>query len=169
MKEIQDKERLLSPVKRLVSKRDIGIEAFELENGNLMMEATFLDPYHLIRFNLQIDPAKRVIVAAKSEMANHPHGTCPSVNEKTKSLIGIEITRGVTREVNKRIGGPEGCIHLREIILETINFAATVMIGYDGGFGLMSREFNLLDEKKRFDLSKHILKNSCHVYKETME
>jgi hypothetical protein len=32
------------PVKRLVSKRDIGIEAFELVNGNLMLEATFLYP-----------------------------------------------------------------------------------------------------------------------------
>ena len=31
------------PVKRLVSKRDIGIEAFELVNGNLMLEATLLD------------------------------------------------------------------------------------------------------------------------------
>ncbi|NVO03895.1 MAG: hypothetical protein HXX09_14455, partial [Bacteroidetes bacterium] len=47
------------PVKRLVSKRDIGIEAFELEDGNLMLEATFLDPYHLIRLNIQIDPKTR--------------------------------------------------------------------------------------------------------------
>ncbi len=160
---------LKSPVKRLVSKRDIGIEAFELENGNLMMEATFLDPYHLIRFNMQIDPSTRKIVAAKSEMANHPHEVCPSVNERTKTLIGVEVARGVTREINKRIGGPDGCIHLREVMLETINFAATVLVGYDGGFGLMSREFNLLEEKKRFDLSKHVLKNSCHVYKETLE
>lgn len=156
----------LSPVKRIVSKRDIGIEAFELENGNVMMEATFLDPYHLIRLNIQVDPRSRMIVAAKSQMANHPHSICPSVTEKAKLLTGLLIGRGITKEISKRIGGSEGCVHLRELAFETVNFAATVMMGYDEGFGLMSREFNILDEKKRFDLSKQILKNTCHVYKE---
>lgn len=164
--EINEKN-LLSPVKRLVSKRDIGIQAFELENGNLMMEATFLDPYHLIRLNVQINPRTRLIEAAKSEMANHPHSACPSVTDKAKQLIGLSITRGITKEINRLIGGMEGCVHLRELSLETVNFAATVLIGYDEGFGLMSRDFNILDEKKRYDLSKHLLKNTCHIYKQT--
>ena len=153
------------PVKRLVSKRDIGIEAFELENGNLMLEATFLDPYHLIRLNLHIDPKTKTITYAKCEFANHPHGACPLVALKAKLLIGIKIERGVTRKVSERIGGSEGCIHLRELTLETINFAATALIGYDEGFGLMSRDFNMLDEDKKFDLSKELLKGSCIVYK----
>ena len=157
----------LSPVKRLVSKRDIGIEAFELENGNVMLEATFLDPYHLIRLNVQLDPRTRIIVAAKSQMANHPHSACPSVTEKAKLLKGLVIGRGITKEISKRIGGSEGCVHLRELAFETVNFAATVMMGYEEGFGLMSREFNILDEGKRFDLSKHILKNTCHIYKDS--
>ena len=156
-------ERVL--VKRLVSKRDIGIEAFELENGNLMLEATFLDPYHLIRLNLHIDPKTKTITYAKCEFANHPHGACPLVALKAKLLIGIKIERGVTRKVSERIGGSEGCIHLRELTLETINFAATALIGYDEGFGLMSRDFNMLDEDKKFDLSKELLKGSCIVYK----
>ncbi|MCB0831976.1 MAG: DUF2889 domain-containing protein [Bacteroidetes bacterium] len=155
----------LSPVKRLVSKRDIGIEAFELENGNVMLEATFLDPYHLIRLNIQVDPRTRLIVAAKSEMANHPHSICPSVTEKARLLKDLKIGRGITKEISRRIGGSDGCVHLRELALETVNFAATVMMGYDEGFGLMSREFNILDENKRYDLSKHILTNTCHVYK----
>ncbi len=154
------------PVKRLVSKRDIGIEAFELENGNLMLEATFLDPYHLIRLNLHIDPKTKTITYAKCEFANHPHGACPLVALKAKLLIGIKIERGVTRKVSERIGGSEGCIHLRELTLETINFAATALIGYDEGFGLMSRDFNMLDEDKKFDLSKELLKGSCIVYNE---
>lgn len=154
------------PVKRLVSKRDIGIEAFELENGNLMLEATFLDPYHLIRLNLHIDPKTKTITYAKCEFANHPHGACPLVGLKAKLLIGIKIERGVTRKVSERIGGSEGCIHLRELTLETINFAATALIGYDEGFGLMSRDFNMLDENKKFELSKDLLKGSCIVYNE---
>ncbi len=154
------------PVKRLVSKRDIGIEAFELEDGNLMLEATLLDPYHLIRLNIQIDPATKTIVLAKSEFANHPHTACPFVASKAKLLMGLKIERGITKAISQRIGGSEGCIHLRELTLETINFAATTLIGYDEGFGLMSREFNILDEGKKYELSKHLLKNSCYIYKE---
>ena len=79
------------PVKRLVSKRDIGIEAFELENGNLMLEATLLDPYHLIRLNIHIDPKTKIIVHAKSEFASHPHAGCPFVAAKANLIIGLKI------------------------------------------------------------------------------
>lgn len=154
------------PVKRLVSKRDIGIEAFELENGHLMLEATLLDPYHLIRLNIHIDPQTKTILNAKSEFASHPHAVCPLAAQKAKLLNGLKIERGITKLVSQKIGGSDGCIHLRELVMETINFAATTLIGYDEGFGLMSREFNILNEERRLKLSKHLLKNSCHVYKE---
>ena len=161
----QDKlERI--PVKKLVSKRDIGIEAFELENGYLMLEATFLDPYHLIRLNLQINPKTRTIMTAKSEFANHPHAMCPKVAEKAKHLIGLKIERGITKQIISKIGGSEGCVHLRELSLETINFAATALIGYNEGFGLMSRGFNILDEHEKYQLSKGLLKNTCCIYNE---
>ncbi|OFX56724.1 MAG: hypothetical protein A2046_00305 [Bacteroidetes bacterium GWA2_30_7] len=164
-KDIHNKfERI--PVKNLVSKRDIGIEAFELENGYLMLEATFLDPYHLIRLNLLIDPKTRTIMTAKSEFANHPHAMCPKVAIKAKLLIGLKIERGITKQIMSKIGGSEGCVHLRELALETINFAATALIGYNEGFGLMSRDFNILDEHEKYKLSKSLLKNTCCVYNE---
>ena len=170
MSELTDKESIAKmeriPVKRLVSKRDIGIEAFELENGNLMLEATFLDPYHLIRLNMHIEPVSKTIIYAKSEFANHPHSGCPWVAQKAKLLMGLKIERGITKMISQRIGGSEGCIHLRELALETINFAATTLIGFDEGFGLMSRDFNLLNETEKIDISKHLLKNSCYIYKE---
>jgi hypothetical protein len=156
------------PVKRLVSKRDIGIEAFELENGNLMLEATLLDPYHLIRLNIHIEPGTKTIVNSKSEFASHPHAACPMVAVKAQSLIGLKVERGITRQIMQKIGGSEGCVHLRELALETINFAATTLIGYDEGFGLMSRDFNILDEKQRFEISRHLLNNTCFIYKDNL-
>ena len=164
MKFIMDK----IPIKRLISKRDIGIEAFELENGNLMLESSLIDPYHLIRLNIHVEPETKTIINAKCEFVNHPHTICPVVEAKANTIVGLKIERGIIKSVSERIGGNEGCIHFRELALETINFAATNLIGFDYGFGLMSREFNLLDENKRFEISKHLLKNSCHVYKENI-
>lgn len=156
------------PVKRLVSKRDIGIEAFELENGNLMLEATLLDPYHLIRLNIHIEPKSKTIVNSKSEFASHPHAACPMIAEKAKLLIGLKIERGISKIILQKIGGSEGCVHLRELTLETINFAATTLIGYDEGFGLMSRDFNILNEEERFKISRHLLNNTCFIYKDKL-
>jgi hypothetical protein len=154
------------PVKRLVSKRDIGIEAFELENGNLMLEASLLDPYHLIRLTLDIEPRTKTIIRAESEFTSHPHTLCPIVAGKANSLVGLKIERGITKAISETIGGHEGCVHLKELALEVVNFAATSLIGYNLGFGLMSREFNILDEKERFEVTKVLLSNSCHIYKD---
>src|ERR1039457_3806661 len=98
------------PIKRLVSKRDIGIEAFELHNGNLMLEATLLDPYHLIRRNIHIEPHTKTIVNAKSEFASHPQAACPMAAEKAKQLIGLKIERGISKLILHKIGGGEGCV-----------------------------------------------------------
>ena len=162
--EIPKSERI--PVKRLVSKRDIGIEAFELVNGNLMIEATFLDPYHLIRLNLQIEPDSKTIVAAISEYGNYPHTLCPSIAKKANLLVGLQIKRGVLKEIIKTVGGCDGCVHLKELAIDSINFAATTLIGHDIGLGLMNREFNRQEESIIFEKSKNTLKNTCIVYKQ---
>ncbi len=162
--EILKSERI--PVKRLVSKRDIGIEAFELVNGNLMIESTFLDPYHLIRLNLHIEPGTKTILAAISEFGNYPHTLCPGVAKRAKSLIGLQIKRGIVKEVLKAVGGCDGCVHLKELAVESINFAATALLGYDLGLGLMNREFNRQEESKIYEVSKEVLKNTCFIYKQ---
>jgi hypothetical protein len=153
------------PAKRLVSKREISIEAYELVDGKLMLEATLLDPYHLIRLSMHINPPSKTIVRADCEFAGYPHSGCPLVTAKAQLLTGPQVERGITKEISQRIGGVDGCVHLKELALEAINFAATSLIGFDEGFGLMSSEFNILDEARRFEISKPLLQDTCHIYK----
>ncbi|MFC2102129.1 DUF2889 domain-containing protein [Bacteroidota bacterium] len=159
-------EKSTKKEKRLVSKRDIGIQAFELEDGNLHLEATLLDPYHLIRLEIDIDPKIKTIINASSTFTNYPHESCFLVADKATSMIGLKVARGITKEISHRIGGCEGCVHLRELALATINFAAATLIGYEEGFGLMSRDFNIQDEAQRFEISKEVLKNTCYIYQD---
>jgi hypothetical protein len=150
--------------KRLVSRREIGIEIFELANGNALLEARFLDPFHLISLNLEVDPRTRRIVQASSEMPERPYSSCPDVCGLAGRLVGMEIKKGIMREVARLIGGAKGCVHLRELITEAINFCATALVGYEHGFGLMSPNFNRLPEQERFELSKTLLRNTCYAY-----
>ena len=91
---------------------------------------------------------------------------CPTIVEKVKSLVGLQIKRGILKEILKVVGGCDGCVHLKELVIDSINFAATTLIGYDVGFGLMNREFNRQEESKIFEKSKNALKNTCFVYKQ---
>lgn len=150
--------------RRLVSRRDIAIEIYELENRHALVEARFLDPSHLISLQLVVDPATRTIVDAASEMPNGPYKVCPHVCDRAKNLIGTVIQHGVMKEITRRVGGGEGCVHLRELTGEAVNFCATALIGYEHGYGLMSRDFNAMSEDRRYDLTRGLLKGSCYPY-----
>lgn len=154
------------PIKkgRFVSKRDISIEIFETDDGMMAVYATFLDPYHLIRLDLTVDPATKTILAASSEMANHPHALCPLITEKAQELVGLVVGRGIMKEILRRIGGSTGCAHLRELAMEAVNFVATAVIGYEQGYGVMGREYNLKPEAERYKLTRDTLRNTCHIF-----
>jgi hypothetical protein len=149
---------------RFVSKRDISIEIFEQSDGRMAVYSTFLDPYHLIRLDLTVEPGTKEILAAHAEMANHPHSLCPLVTMKALTLVGVKIGRGVIKEISQRIGGGEGCVHLRELAMEAANFIATALIGFDNGYGVMSRQFNAMPEDARYELSKERLRGTCHIF-----
>lgn len=150
--------------KRLVSRREIGIEIFELENKNALVVARLLDPIHLISLDLEVNPNTRVIVDARCEIPNSPYKICPNVCTKAKELIGVVIQKGVMKEIAKKVGGNEGCIHLRELTSDAANFCATALIGYKEGFGLINPDFNKLSEEERFILTKELLKGTCYPY-----
>jgi len=149
---------------RFISKRDISIEIFEQTDGRMAVYSTFLDPYHLIRLDLTVEPGTKEILAAHAEMANHPHSLCPLVTAKAQTLVGVRIGRGVMKEISQRIGGGQGCVHLRELAMEAANFIATALIGFDNGYGVMSRQFNAMPEDARYQVSKQRLQGTCHIF-----
>jgi len=149
---------------RFVSKRSISIEIFESPDGMVSVYSTFLDPYHLIRLDLTVNPRTKTILAAHAEMANHPHSPCPLVTIKAQALVGLVVGRGIMKEISRRIGGGQGCVHLRELSMEAANFIATAIIGYEHGYGVMSREFNAMPEDERYRLSRDHLRGTCQIF-----
>lgn len=150
--------------RKLISKRDISIELYELENGHAYLEGNFLDPYHLIRLIMEVEPAERKIVKVEAYMPNTPFEACPNVTVKIHALEGLAIGKGVMREVAKKVGGPTGCVHLRELTAEVINFAATALIGFDQGLGLMSKVYSMKSDAERYLMSRDMLAGTCHIY-----
>lgn len=153
--------------RRLVSRRDIAIGLYELQDGQAYLESTLLDPYHLIRLEIAVDPRERRITWARGELLKAPFPVCPGAGERAQDLVGLTIGRGVMRELARRVGGGAGCVHLRELASETINFAATALVGYEHGLGLLSHAFNELPPERKHELSCAILAGSCRAFPET--
>ena len=151
--------------RRLVSRRDIAIDVYETDSGHVQVTGKLLDPYHLILLELEVDPSTRDILRSEAQLPNHPHGLCPQVAERARRLEGKTIGRGILREVKQALGTGAGCIHLRELATEVINFTATCLIGYEQGYGLMSADFNRLDESARYAQGKDLLSGTCMVYR----
>lgn len=44
-----------------------------------------------------------------------PYGICAAVTHTFRRLVGLRIEAGFTAELRRRVGGVEGCVHLRDL------------------------------------------------------
>ncbi|HEX3980203.1 MAG TPA: DUF2889 domain-containing protein [Acidimicrobiales bacterium] len=66
-----------------------------------------------LRVTVRLDDM--TITEASAEMRTFPHTECPGIIEAFASLAGLSVTRGYTRQVQDRFGGPRGCTHLEQL------------------------------------------------------
>ena len=70
---------------------------------------------HDLELRVQVRTSDLTIVGATAEMHTYPHTECPAIEEAFADLVGLGVTRGYTREVQSRFGGPKGCTHLEHL------------------------------------------------------
>ena len=150
--------------KKLLSKRDISINLFLLDNGNGVIEAIMSDIGHLIHLELGINSETKIIEKSKAELVIGPFAICQVVEELAEGLVGLKIERGVMKKVSEILGGKKGCVHLRELAFNAINFAANALVGVGEGFSLIHPSFSRKDPEARHLHSERLLKNSCFAY-----
>jgi len=147
--------------------RNINLEIFDLDpDKTFWTKSTFMDLEHGIILKMKIHAEKREVIDADAEMIRVPYSICPMALEKVKNLVGLKIERGVMKEITRRVGHSDGCVHIRELTMETVNLVAGALMGYSAGFGLMDRNWNKLSEKERLEKSMHVLQNTCYPYRQ---
>jgi Protein of unknown function (DUF2889) len=70
---------------------------------------------HDMDLRVEVSVDDLTITKASAEMRTFPHVECPGITEAFAGLAGLSVTRGYTREVQKRFGGPKGCTHLEQL------------------------------------------------------
>ena len=66
-----------------------------------------------LRVTVRIDDMS--IIEADAVMHTFPHVECPAIVAAFRSLVGLNVARGYTREVQSRFSGAKGCAHLEHL------------------------------------------------------
>jgi hypothetical protein len=107
-------------------RRAIDFEVFAVDDdlvvvGRLRDSRPWADGEHAVMIVHDMELRVRVrgtdltIVGATAEMHTFPHTECPVIEEAFADLVGLSVTRGYTRAVQSRFGGPKGCTHLEQL------------------------------------------------------
>jgi hypothetical protein len=84
------------------------------------------DPIHHMRLRITVDD-KMLIHASEAVTEASPYHYCTGGAAFFSRLAGLTIKPGFLREVQARVGGGEGCTHLRELIQQMATVAFQTM------------------------------------------
>ncbi len=70
---------------------------------------------HDLELRVRVRTEDMTITGAAAEMYTFPHTECPTIEAAFAGLVGLNVARGYTREVQTRFGGPRGCTHLEHL------------------------------------------------------
>lgn len=132
---------LSQPVARsLQHNRDITLRGYEREDGSFDIEAHLTDTkayplpnldrgtlmpgeaLHDMWIRLTVD-AELLILSCEAATDSSPYAICPDIAPNFARLAGVRIGPGFNRAVKERVGGTEGCTHLRELLAQMATVA----------------------------------------------
>jgi hypothetical protein len=87
---------------------------------------TFIDTFHELNIRLILDN-NNVVLEAKTDFIRIPSEICRNSAIRLQNLVGHNLPEMDRKEIKLMIGGPEGCIHLTEIVTEALQIMKTSM------------------------------------------
>ena len=125
--------------RNLLHLRDIALRGYEREDGLFDIEAHLTDKSY--RFSIpdrgEIPPGEPLhgmwiqftvdedlnIHACEAASDYTPYRICPEAARNFARLAGLRIKPGFLKEAGQRVGGAEGCTHLRELLQQVATTA----------------------------------------------
>jgi hypothetical protein len=73
------------------------------------------DPVHRMLVRLTLDDAC-VVQAIEAATLSAPYGECRQAVPPMQRMVGVQVGKGWRRAIEERLGGVQGCTHLRELL-----------------------------------------------------
>jgi hypothetical protein len=84
------------------------------------------DPMHDMQVTMTVD-AEGTIRAFEARTLAAPHAVCPSATPAFGRLVGLRIHKGFLKAASERVGGVQGCTHIRELLQQMATVAFQTM------------------------------------------
>lgn len=164
--------------RQLLHLRDIAIRGYLRTDGMIDIEAHMKDTktysfgnhdrgrinageaLHGMALRLTLD-VTLMVHHAEAAMDHTPHAICPGVAPNFARLEGLTIGRGFLKGAMQRVGGVDGCTHLRELLQQVATVAIQTMFSLRAHKA--AREGG--ETEDRWEIPPTLL-NSCHAYNE---
>ena len=155
--------------RELLHLRDIALRGYRRADGLFDIEAHLTDtkaygfsnhdrgyiregePLHGMWMRMTVDEDLR-IVACEAATEFGPYGICPAAAPNFSRLAGLTIGRGFLKAANERVGGTQGCTHLRELLQQIATTAVQTLYSVRTG------------REKAENTDKPALLNTCIAY-----
>ena len=82
---------------------------------------------HGMAIRLTVDN-QTVVQAIEVAMDDVPHPPCPEAAASMQRMVGCSLARGWRRAIEERLGGVEGCAHLRELLFNMATAGFQTMV-----------------------------------------
>ncbi len=103
----------------ILLKRERTIVAQDLRDDQLLFHAHLKDEAHVMDVQLVVGQIDGVVISAYATMGDVPHGDlCRQALGNVEKLVGIKIAPGSAKKVWETVGGPHGCVHLAELVVD---------------------------------------------------
>jgi hypothetical protein len=147
-----------------IFQRSIHSNVKQVDPDHLLVTSSLLDLEHSFHLEMLVRISTATIESAKGAMSKTPLTRCRRGLEGISELAGLEVGRGIIKEINRRLGGPRGCAHMVELITDAVRLASMLLIGGRVNYWqelkqTMSEEEIVIEGRKR-------LRNTCLVFVE---
>lgn len=136
--------------------RTITVSVHTQDEKHVIVDGVFIDSNHELVLSMTVNIEDLKVLDSSGELRRAPHQDCLETANWTKSLIGLDLTRNVRKQVIHAVGGEKGCTHFEELALECIK-------------GIKQAMFALMKMKMPFDEvhSKiyEMLEGKCHHFR----
>lgn len=87
------------------------------------------EPIHGMSIRLTLDEAM-TIRAIAAAMDSTPYGECSQGEDPMQKMVGVRLGPGWRQAIEERLGGVQGCTHLRELLFNTATAAYQTVFPY---------------------------------------